>query len=92
MAGGGKESLKSFINQDATSKGAIPVLGRPMVSYVLESLRGARNVDKILYIGDLDVLSGISINVDYSLPDSGSLFSNLIKAMEFLKMRHRFLS
>ena len=85
MAGGGKESLKSFINKNVTSKGAIPVLGRPMVSYVLESLKGAKNVDKILYIGDLDVLSSISIKVDYSLPDSGSLFSNLIKALEFFK-------
>ncbi|MGC8972335.1 MAG: NTP transferase domain-containing protein [bacterium] len=91
MAGGGKESLKLFKNQDVTSKGAIPILGKPMVSYVLEALKNAKNVDEILYIGDLEVLSNISIKVDYSLPDSGGLFSNLMRALEFFKRENKVL-
>lgn len=85
MAGGGKESLKNFNEQGITSKSALPVLGRPMVSYILDALRESKNADKILYIGDLEPLSKISIKVDYTLPDSGSLFSNVIKALEFFK-------
>lgn len=91
MAGGGRKSLRAFKNQAVTSKGAIPILGKPMVAYVLEALRNAKNVDEILYIGDLDVLSNIPLKVDYSLPDSGSLFSNLIKALEFFKEESQIL-
>lgn len=91
MAGGGKESLKNFNNQSITSKSALPVLGRPMVSYVLYALRESKSVDKILYVGDLEPLSKISIKVDYTLPDSGSLFLNVIKALEFFKDEHQVL-
>lgn len=91
MAGGGKESLKNFNNQGITSKSALPVLGRPMVSYVLYALRESKSVDKILYVGDLEPLSKISIKVDYTLPDSGSLFLNVIKALEFFKDEHQVL-
>lgn len=91
MAGGGKESLRLFKNQNVTSKGAIPILGKPMVAYVLEALRDAKNVDEVLYIGDLDALSSISLKVEYSLPDSGSLLSNLIRALEFFKEENQIL-
>lgn len=91
MAGGGKESLKNFNNQGITSKSALPVLGKPMVSYVLYALRESKSVDKILYVGDLEPLSKISIKVDYTLPDSGSLFLNVIKALEFFKDEHQVL-
>ncbi|MCX7796636.1 MAG: NTP transferase domain-containing protein [bacterium] len=85
MAGGGRESLKTFNYQSSTSKSALLVFGRPMVSYVLDALRESKLVDKILYIGDLEVLSKISINVDYTIPDSGSLFLNVMKALEFFR-------
>lgn len=73
LAGGGKDSVKLF-NISASSKGAIPILGRPMVEYVLEAVRSAKKVNKILYVGDLEVLSNIKIKVDYSIPDTGDLF------------------
>lgn len=84
LAGGGKDSVKLF-NISASSKGAIPILGRPMVEYVLEAVRSAKKVNKILYVGDLEVLSNIKIKVDYSIPDTGDLFFNLINALEFFK-------
>ncbi|MBC7319304.1 NTP transferase domain-containing protein [bacterium] len=91
MAGGGKESLKAFNNQNVTSKSALPVLGEPMVSYVLSALKQTKKVDKILYVGDLEPLSRIPTKVDYTLPDFGNLFSNLIKALEFFKDERQVL-
>lgn len=91
MAGGGKESLKNFNDQSSTSKSALPILGKPMVFYVLNALRGSKLVDKILYIGDLDALSRMSLELDYTIPDSGSLFLNAMRALEFFKDEHQVL-
>lgn len=90
LAGGGKDSVKLF-NISATSKGAIPILGKPMVEYVLRAVRDAKSVDKILYVGDLDVLSDIKTRVDFYIPDAGDLFSNLMNALEFFKEEAQIL-
>jgi len=84
MAGGGKDSLKLF-NVSATSKGAVPISGKPMVEYVIEALRSAKSIDKILYAGDIEILSSIKMRVDYSISDAGELFLNFMNALEFFK-------
>jgi len=90
MAGGGKDSLKLF-NVSATSKGAIPISGKPMVEYVIEALRSAKSIDKILYVGDIEILSSIKVRVDYSISDAGELFLNLMNALEFFKGESQIL-
>jgi len=84
MAGGGKDSLKLF-NVSATSKGAVLISGKPMVEYVIEALRSAKSIDKILYAGDIEILSSIKMRVDYSISDAGELFLNFMNALEFFK-------
>jgi GTP:adenosylcobinamide-phosphate guanylyltransferase len=82
LAGGGEKSAE-LLGKKASSKGAVYILDKPMVEYVLESIKGTFLIDKIFYIGDTEVLSKIKVNVDYSFPDTGSIFDNLIKGLEF---------
>jgi GTP:adenosylcobinamide-phosphate guanylyltransferase len=84
LAGGGKESA-DLLGRKASSKGAVCILNKPMVEYVLEAIKGVSLIDKILYIGDIEVLSKVKIGVDYSYPDTGSIFDNLINGLEFFR-------
>ncbi len=55
------------------SKTLVPVHGRPMVEYTLESLRGA-GIERIVYVGPPTELSPAP---DVVVPDKGSLIANL---------------
>jgi len=55
------------------SKTLVPVKGRPMVEYTLESLREA-GVERIVYVGPLADLNPVP---DVVVPDKGSLIANL---------------
>ena len=55
------------------SKTLVPVHGRPMVEYTLESLRGA-GVERIVYVGPP---AGLDPAPDVLVPDRGSLIANL---------------
>lgn len=90
MAGGGKESVRLF-NLSVSSKGAIPILGRPMIEYVIKAVKSAKSIDKILYVGDLEVLPKINTKVNYSIPDTGDFFFNLISGLEFFKNESQVL-
>ena len=90
LAGGGEKSAE-LLGKKTSSKGAVYILDKPMVEYVLEAIRGTSLVDKILYIGDTEILSKIRVNVDYSFPDTGSIFDNLIKALEFFQDEYQVL-
>ncbi|MGB9682766.1 MAG: NTP transferase domain-containing protein [bacterium] len=90
LAGGGEKSAE-VLGKKASSKGAVPILNKPMVGYVLEAVKGVSLVNRLLYIGDTSVLSKLEISIHYSYPDTGSIFENLIKGLEFFQNDNQVL-
>jgi GTP:adenosylcobinamide-phosphate guanylyltransferase len=60
-----------------TNRALIPINGRPMVSYVVDALRGAKSVERIVLVGDLPD------SLDYArVGDQGGFVENLFAGLE----------
>lgn len=63
-------------------KAMLEIAGRPMIAWVLDALRKARHIDRILLVG-LDEAADAGEDIE-TIPDQGNLTSNLYAGIERL--------
>ncbi len=70
----------------AEFRGLVPVAGRPSVEYVLEALRGAPQVRKVIIVGDKEAYlqSPVSDAADGIVDEGPDIALNLLRAIRFL--------
>lgn len=69
-------------------KSMLPIVGKPMVQWVLDALSGASLVEDVVLIG-IDDIAGLSCSKTlHTLKDEGSLMGNIKQGATFLKELH----
>lgn len=83
MAGDGK---KNEVSETVENKAFLPILGKPMVEYVVDALRSSEYVGQISIIGPLEPLKEhFKDRIDYYYQDKKDLFDNLRLVLEPFK-------
>lgn len=80
LAGEGKN-----IVEDLATKALIVIHGKPMIEYVIDSLKGSGCIDRIVIVGPKGPLCKvIGQKVDMIIESEGTIINNLKRGMEFL--------
>lgn len=88
LAGGDSEAVSS----GKVSKAVVELKGRPMIHYVIDALRSADEVEKIMVIGNVDVLKPlIGDHVDILVEERDSIIDNVLEAINFFKEEEKLL-
>lgn len=71
--------------QEFGTKSQIPLLGKPMVQWVIDALSNSKKIDELLIVGlNKDTQIKSLLPTQY-LPDQGSLFENIIYGSDFIR-------
>lgn len=74
----------SWVNEEEPSKALVKLKNRPMIHYVIDALKAADEVDKIMVIGNVDSLKPlIAHQVDLLVQDRGSIIDNVLEAVKY---------
>jgi molybdopterin-guanine dinucleotide biosynthesis protein A len=89
---GGKIEDSFREHTDASSKGFIDIAGRPMVDYVIDSLKKVKSVNKIVLVSRPENLTPeLKTRVDIVAPDGETMMKSLRSAIEHLDSSPRYL-
>jgi GTP:adenosylcobinamide-phosphate guanylyltransferase len=91
LAGGStEESLREYT--DAPSKSFIDIAGKPMVEYVIDSLKKVKPVSRIILVSDPDnITDEIRTKVDIIAPDGKTIMHSLRSAVDHLDSTPQYL-
>ena len=88
ILGGKSEKLL----EGQANKGLIDINGKPMISYVIESIRASNIIDKIVIVGNKsDYTNPSYFNIDGMIEDRGSIIENVRAGVEYFKNDDRVL-
>ncbi|MDH7601835.1 MAG: NTP transferase domain-containing protein [Armatimonadota bacterium] len=76
----GAQAGQLFPQNSSISRGMVPVAGKPMVQWVVDAFRGVPSVDRIVVVGDVDV-----VGADAVVPPCGGFVDNLRKGLECME-------
>lgn len=85
LAGGGAEP---DLPSDAPNKGFLKVAGRPLVSYVVSALAGAREIGRIAVVGPPEHLRPILPDGVSVVVNEGGIMENVVRAVQALDARN----
>jgi molybdopterin-guanine dinucleotide biosynthesis protein A len=93
MAGGKTPEKIIETGEDETERAFIDIGGRPMVSWVLDAIRGCKRFDGLLCIGNVTRLNReLGLELSMLTPDLGSMLENFIAGMEKFRDRPLVIS
>ena len=72
------------VAEGVPNKAFVPLLGRPMVEFVLAALRGAASVRRIALVGPLPLPPSMAAAVDVPVSERGALIENLAAGLAAL--------
>ena len=88
IAGGKTPGKILEAGEDETERGFIDIGGRPMVSWVLDAVRGCKRYDGLLCIGNVMRLNReLGLELGMLAPDMGSMLDNFMVGMERFRDR-----
>ena len=83
LAGADNDGLLKEIS-DASNEALIPINGKPMITYMIESLQKAKDIERIVVVGPKDELQKIHPEVEV-IQNQGSILDNLSKGLTYLQ-------
>lgn len=91
LAGSGK-STELTQQQGVENKAFIPIHGKPMLAYVLEALKAADNIGRIVVVGPVGALAPLIEQYGIlAVPEAATIPENLRKGVDALLPRQHFM-